>query len=369
MKIKFVDLPRQNSILKDKLMPVIEKVYSEADFTMGPKLNKFESEFAKFCNKKYAIGVNSGTDALMLSLMAYGINKGDEVIIPVNSYFSTAMVVSNLEAKPIFVDINPDFYTIDVKKIEKAITKKTKAIIPVHLYGQPAEMDKILQIAKKHKLTIIEDACQAHGAKYKDKLIPYGETGAFSFFPGKNLGAFGDGGVVVTDNRKIAKKILYLRNDGSYKKYLHPMFGIKSRLDTLQAAVLSFKLPYLNKWNNLRRNNARKYSDLLKLIPQIKIPKENYDSYHVFHLYVIESEKRDKLQQYLKDRGIETIIHYPVPIHLQKPYRLQGYKKGMFPVTEEKSRRILSLPMFPELTEREIEYVCKSISSFFTGKR
>ena len=368
MDIKFVDLARQNKILKPKLMAAIEKVVEDADFTMGPRLNKFESEFAEFCNKKYAVGVNSGTDALLLSLMAYGIGRGNEVIVPPNSYFSTAMVVSNIGAKLIFVDIDPRFYTIDVEKIEQAITPKTKAIMPVHLYGQPADMDKIMKLAKKHNLIVIEDACQAHGAMYKNKIIPYGETGAFSFFPGKNLGAFGDAGMVVTDNKKIAEKILYLRNDGSYKKYLHPMFGIKSRLDTLQAAVLSVKLPNLKKWNSLRRKHALRYSELLKNIPAVKIPSQNKNAYHVFHIYIIESEKRDELQKYLSEKGIETIIHYPIPIHLQDPYRQLGFKAGDFPVTEDKSGKVLSLPMFPELKEKEIKYVCNSIKQFFALK-
>jgi dTDP-4-amino-4,6-dideoxygalactose transaminase len=369
MQVRFVDLPRQNKILKTQLIASIKEVVEKADFTMGPRLSKFELEFAQFCNKKYAVGVNSGTDALLLSLMAYGIGKGDEVIVPPNSYFSTAMVVSNIGAKLVFVDINPKYYTIDVEKIEKAITPKTKAIIPVHLYGQPADMDKIMEIAKKYNLVVIEDACQAHGAMYKKKMIPYGETGAFSFFPGKNLGCFGDGGIVVTDNKKIAEKILYLRNDGSYKKYLHPMFGIKSRLDTLQAVVLSVKLPNLKKWNSLRRKHALKYSDLLKNISGVKIPDQNENGYHVFHLYVIECDKRDELQKYLSEKGIETIIHYPIPIHLQVPYRKLGFKLGDFPITEKKSNKVLSLPMFPELKNEEIRYVCDSIKQFLAFRK
>lgn len=365
MRIKFVDLPRQNKILKKQLMTSIEEVVDKADFSLGAELNKFETDFARFCGKKYAIGVNSGTDALMLSLMAYGIGQGGEVILPPNGYFSSAMVISNLGAKPVFVDINSKSYNIDVKKIEQAITPKTKAIIPVHLYGQPADMDKIMELAKKYNLIVIEDACQAHGSMYKNKMIPYGQTGAFSFYPGKNLGCFGDGGIVVTDNKKIAEKILYLRNDGSYKKYLHPMLGIKSRLDTLQAAILNVKLPYLKEWNDLRRKNATFYSSLLKKIPQIKTPEQNNDCYHVFHLYVIECKKRDELRKYLEKKGIETIIHYPIPIHLQKPYQNLGFKRNDFPITEEKSKKILSLPMFPELTKEEIKYICNSIKEFF----
>ena len=364
-KIKLVDLSRQNRIIKKQLMNSIEETVDIADFILGKKLKKFETDFAKFCNKKYAVGVNSGTDGLTLSLMAYGIGNGDEVIVPVNSYFSTAMVVSNLGAIPVFVDVDSEFYNIDTRKIESAITDKTKAIIPVHLYGQPAEMDKILKIANKFKLIVVEDACQAHGSIYKNKIIPYTQTGVFSFYPGKNLGAFGDGGAVVTDNKKIYEKIIYLRNDGSNQKYLHKMLGMKSRLDTLQAGILSVKLPYLKKWNDLRRKHAGIYSKLLEDIPQIRTPKQNLNAQHVFHLYVIECTNRDKLKDYLSLKGIETVIHYPIPIHLQKPYLNLGFKVGNFPIAEEKSKKILSLPMFPELTSKEIIYICKTIKEFY----
>jgi dTDP-4-amino-4,6-dideoxygalactose transaminase len=369
MKIKFVDLQRQNKTIKKQLMTSIEEVVDQADFNMGPRLQKFESDFAAFCGKKYAVGVNSGVDALTLPLMAHGIGPGDEVIVPANSYFATAMVVSNVGAKPIFVDIDPISYTIDVALVEKAITPATRAIIPVHIYGQPADMGPIMRLAKKHKLIVIEDACQAHGSMYKKRMIPYGETGAFSFFPGKNLGCFGDGGAVVTDNKKIAEKILHLRNDGSYKKYVHTMLGVKSRLDTLQATILSVKLPHLAQWNSARRKHANSYSNLLKGINGIKTPEQNKDAGHVFHAYVIETKKRDVLQKFLHEKGIETIIHYPTPIHLQKPYIKQGFKRGDFPITEEKSKRILSLPMFPELQEEEIKYVCDSIREFITKNK
>jgi dTDP-4-amino-4,6-dideoxygalactose transaminase len=368
MKVKFVDLPRQNKILKAEFMATLRSVIDEADFNMGPRLQKFEKNFADFCGKKYAVGVNSGTDALLLSLLAYGIGRGDEVIIPANGYISLAMVISNIGAIPVFVDIESESYTMDVKKIEKAITKKTRAIVPVHMYGQPADMDTILKIAKKDNIIVIEDACQAHGAKYKNKTLPYSETGAFSFFPGKNLGSFGDGGAVVTDNKAIYEKILYLRNDGSREKYVHEMLGLKSRLDTLQAAILSVKLPHLEKWNEQRKNHARLYTEYLANIEGIQIPKQQTYADHVFHAYVIEYDDRDKLQQYLNEQGIETIIHYPTPIHLQKPYLEKGYKRGDFPVSEMKSKTILSLPMFPELQIEEINYICNTIKKFVTRK-
>lgn len=365
MNIKFVDLPRQNKYLKKELMPTIEKIIDDGDFTMGSYVEKFETAFAQFCNKKYAVGLNSGTDAIRLALQAYGITEGDEVITAVNGYFSVAAMISELGAIPVFVDVDPNTYTMDTEKLQESITKRTRAIIPVHLYGQPANMEVILTIANQHKLIVIEDACQAHGAAYKGKVVPVGETGAFSFYPGKNLGCFGDGGALVTDNKDIWEKAMYLRNDGSLKKYIHPMFGIKSRLDAIQAAVLSIKLPYLNEWNEKRRQHATLYTKILKDIPQIKTPQEAQNVTHAYHLYVIECQKRDELKTYLEEKGIEVGIHYPIPIHLQEVYREKGYKEGDFPVAEEKAHFLLSLPMFPELTEKEIVYVCKSIQDFY----
>ncbi len=365
MKVNFVDLKRQNKNLFMEIGSLIDQVILEADFNMGSRLERFENNFAKYVGKKYAVGLNSGTDALFLSLMAYGIGKDDEVILPTNSYFSTAMVVSNLGAKPVFVDVDPIYLHIDPFHIEKAITKKSRAIIPVHLYGQSVDMDPIIKIAKKNKLFVIEDACQAHGAMYKGEKVPVTETGAFSFYPGKNLGAFGDGGAVATDNKKIAMKILHLRNDGAYKKYVHEMFGVKSRLDTIQAAVLDLKLKHLTKWNSLRVKHAALYSELLNEITEINTPSLRKDAYHVFHIYAIQAEKREELQFFLKKHGIDTVIHYPIPIHFQKPYKKLGFKKGDFPVSENNSMRTLSLPMFPEITDKEISYVADTIKSFY----
>lgn len=366
MHISFVDLQRQNKILKKELLSSIESVINAADFIMGKELTTFEADFARYCGKKYAVGVNSGTDALQLALVAYGIGPGDEVITVPNSYFSTAMVVSNIGAIPVFVDVDPQTSTIDVSKIETVITPKTKAIIPVHLYGQAADMKHIMAIAEKHKLVVIEDACQAHGAKYQGKKVPYSETGCFSFYPGKNLGCFGDGGAVVTDNAVIAEKLLYLRNDGAEKKYVHKAFGTKSRLDTLQAAILQIKLPHLDAWNALRRQHAARYTELLQTNSHLVLPTERDPDSHVFHLYVIECEDRDKLREYLSSHGIETGIHYPIPIHLQEAYMGKHFHTGMFPITEKKAQNILSLPMFPELTDEEITYVVEKIKSFYT---
>ncbi len=365
MKIDFVDLARQNKIYKKELMQAIEHIVDTASFIYGSELTNFENDFAAFCKKKYCVGVNSGTDALMLALLAYGIGKEDEVITVPNSYFSTAMVISNIGATAVFVDINPQTYNIDVTRIEEKITKKTKAIIPVHLYGQPADMDPIVVLSKKYNLTIIEDCCQAHGARYKGKSLPYTETGAFSFYPGKNLGSFGDGGAIVTNNVKIKEKLEYLRNDGAKKKYEHKMLGYKSRLDTLQAAILSIKLKYLNEFVEKRRNAARLYSQKLADIKQVKTPYEATYAYHVHHIYTILTNKRDELQNYLLKNGIQTVIHYPTPIHLQEPYLKMGFRKGDFPFSESHSKNVLALPIFPEIREDEISYVCDKIHQFY----
>lgn len=365
MKIAFVDLKRQNKLYKKGLMQAIEEVVDDATFVFGKPLKQFEQRFAAFCNKKYTVGVNSGTDALLLTLMAYGIGPGDEVITAPNSYIASAMEISNVGATAVFGDVDKKSYTIDPQKIKSKITKKTKAIIPVHLYGQAADMDPIVELAKKNNLIIIEDCAQAHGAEYKGKIVPYTETGAFSFYPGKNLGAFGDGGAVATDNKEIKEKLEYLRNDGSIQKYIHKTFGYKSRLDTLQANILLVKLKNLDLWNQQRRKAARKYNELLAEINQVITPQEMGYAYHVYHIYVILAERRDQLQKYLTKHGVSTVIHYPTSIHLQKAYKDLGYKKGAFPIAEELAEKAISLPMFPEITNEEIEYVSSKIHEFY----
>lgn len=366
MNIDFVDLKRQNKLYKKELMQTIENIVDEAAFIMGEPLDRFEKEFAAFCNKQYGIGLNSGTDALMFALLAYGIKPRDEVITVPNSYFSTAMVISNIGATPVFVEIDPLSYNIDVSRIEEKITKKTRAIIPVHLYGQAADMDPIVAIAKKYNLAIIEDCCQAHGAKYKGKSLPYTQTGAFSFYPGKNLGCFGDGGALVTNNKLIKEHVECLRNDGSIIKYEHKMFGYKSRLDTLQAAILSVKLKHLNKFVAARRNAAKLYNLGLKDIKQIVLPYETDYAYHAYHIFAIQCQRRTELQRFLEKNGISTVIHYPTPIHLQAPYVKIGFKPGDFPLTESFAKKVLSLPMFPEIQEEEISYICNKIRQFYS---
>lgn len=363
MKIAFVDLQRQIRNLREELDREINGVLDRADFIQGKAIEEFENNFANFCGKKYCIALNSGTDALEFALRAYGVKDGEVITAP-NSYFSSAMVISKVGAKPVFVDVDKRSFNIDVSKIEKAITKKTRAIIPIHLCGQPADLDPIYEIAERHDLKVVEDSCQANAAEYKGKKVPVGETGAFSFYPGKNLGSFGDGGALVTDNGEVADKVRVMRNDGSRKKYYHEMIGFKSRLDTIQAAVLNVKLKYLDKWNNLRREHAKLYNELLNGI--VKTPEEMDYAKHVYHLYVIRTDERDGLQKYLTDKGISTVIHYPIPIHLQEAYKGLNHKEGDFPITERLAKSILSLPMFPELEDEEIEYVSDCINLFLS---
>jgi dTDP-4-amino-4,6-dideoxygalactose transaminase len=324
---------------------------------MGEELERFEEEFALFCNTKYAIGVANGSDALILALIACEIGEGDEVITVPNTFIATTEAITHVGGKIVFADIDPKTYTIDISKIEEKINERTKAIIPVHLYGQPANMDPIMRLAKKYDLKVIEDAAQAHGAEYKgEKVGSIGDVACFSFYPGKNLGAYGDAGMITTNSEEIAKKVKLLRNHGRItKKYEHEIEGCSSRLDNLQAAILRVKLKYLNNWNDSRRDNAKKYNELLNDTAGIVTPYEADYAKHVYHLYVIRTEKgRDKLREELKLKGVATGIHYPIPLHLQPAYSYLGYKKGDFLVTEKASEEILSLPMFAELTGEQI---------------
>lgn len=365
MKVPFVTLDRQNIQLQTEIHRAINDAIKSNLFVLGPHVEKFEVAFARFSHKKHCIALNSGTDALTLSLTAYGIGPGDEVITVPNTFFSTAMAASSVGARVVFVDCDPVSHTIDVTKIEQCITKRTKAIIPVHLFGQPADMAPVLSIAKKYNLIVIEDCCQAVNARYKGKRVPVGETGAFSFYPTKNLGALGDAGAVVTDNTHIADRLRYLHNNGSHHKYIHEAFGMNSRMDSIQAAILLAKLKHIDALSKKRREIAHRYSSLLEGLRWVRTPKELDYGYHVYHLYVIEAERRDELQRFLAENGVGTLIHYPIPLHLQKPYTRLGYKKGDFPITEKKAGTILSLPMFPELSVKEVEYVCKMIGTFY----
>jgi len=366
MGVPFFDLKRQYRSVKNELNAAVQQVMDSSRFVLGEKVKSFEEEFASFCGTDFAVGVANGTDALRLALLACGIGKGDEVITVPNTFIATTEAISQTGAKIIFVDIDPQMYNIDVSQIEEKISERTQAILPVHLFGQPADMDPIVKIAKKYNLKVVEDSCQAHGAEYKGKKAgSIGDAGCFSFYPSKNLGAFGDGGMVATDGNKIVHTIRILRDHGQAKKYEHLVEGYNSRLDEIQAAILRVKLKRLDEWNKLRRKNASIYDELLEDVDEVVTPSEPEYAQHVYYLYVIRTRRRDELQEWLKSKEIGTGLHYPVSLHLQKAYENLGHKDGDFPVAEECAKQILSLPMFPELTREEIEKVVSEIKTFF----
>jgi len=371
MRVGFVDLTSQYKQIRKDALGKIDQICKKSNFILGDELVSFEHEFAVYCKTKYAIGLNSGTDALFLALLSLGVGKGDEVIVPAFSFISTALAVSYTQAKPVFVDIDQNTYNIDASQVSKAITKRTRAIIPVHLFGQSADMKPIMNIALKYGLKVIEDAAQAHGAEYsigrnKLKVGAIADAGCFSFYPTKNLSCFGDGGLVVTNNKKVYQKLHMLRDAGRSSHDLHAIKGYNSRLDTLQAAVLRLKLKHLEKWNNARRKNAALYTNLLKNNADIVCPHTAPYAKHVYHVYALNTRHRDKLRSYLKKNKIASMIHYPRPIHLQKAYKDLGYRRGDLPVTEETCRRIISLPMHPFLKRQEIHYVAGKILKFFS---
>ncbi|KPJ55939.1 transcriptional regulator [Parcubacteria bacterium DG_74_2] len=373
--MKFLDLNAQYKTIKIEIDIAIKRVLDKGIFIGGKEVEYFEKEIADFCNVKYAIGVNSGTDALFLSLKAIGIKSGDEIITTPFTFIATAEVIANLGAKPIFADINSKTFNIDPKNIEKKITKKTKAIVPVHIFGQIADMAKIMKIAKKYKLFVIEDAAQAIGAKYKNKKAgAIGNLGCFSFFPSKNLGAYGDGGMIVTNNKKLSNKIRLLKNHGSSPtdKYKNLILGTNSRLDTIQAAILRVKLKHLSKWSKKRRKKANYYTRQLKNIENIITPSIIKDNSHIFHQYTIRIKegKRDKLRSYLEKQGIPIMIYYSLPLHLQPAFKYLGYKKSDFPEAEKASKEVLSLPLYPELKRKDHDFIIKNIKDFFkNGKK
>jgi dTDP-4-amino-4,6-dideoxygalactose transaminase len=361
--IPLVDLKTQYEQHKDEFLKVITDVLSRTAFILGTEVETFEKNFAAFTGASYAVGVASGTDALHLALRAAGIGRDDEVITAANTFIATTVAIELAGARPVLVDCDPHTYLIDVPAINKAITKKTKAIIPVHLFGQVAPMDEINEIAARHNLCVIEDACQAHGARYKNRGAGMlGKIAAFSFYPGKNLGAFGDGGAITTNSREIYEKTLALRNYGSPKKYYHPSFGINSRLDTVQAAVLNVKLKYLARWNEARGRAAKRYRKHLDGNPRIILPALAPDSTHVYHLFVVQVDgDRDAIIQKMAEQGIGCGIHYPIPIHLQEAYAWLGHRKGDFPHSEAAAERMISLPLYPEITGEQIDFICESL--------
>jgi dTDP-4-amino-4,6-dideoxygalactose transaminase len=366
MKIPFVDLRMQYHSIRDEILEAVSSVMEESAFIGGNYVRKFELEFAEFCGVKQCIGVGNGTDAIFIALKSLGIGPGDEVITAANSFIATSEIVTLLGAKVVFCDVGEANRNIDTDLISHRMTEKTRAIIPVHLYGQPADMDEILKIAEENDLYIIEDCAQAHGAKYKGKRVgTFGQIGCFSFYPGKNLGAYGDGGALVTDDGDMAKKMRMYANHGRSKKYDHEFEGINSRLDGMQAAVLSVKLKYIKEWNLKRNKNARIYNDRLKDIGDIKTPAITGDRDHVFHLYVIRTKERDKLKKFLADNGISCGIHYPTALPNLEAYNYLNHKPEDFPVSSMLQDEILSLPMFPELTTEQIDYVVSKIREFF----
>lgn len=364
-EVKFLDLKAQYPLIREEINKKFEEIINNSAFVAGKNVKEFEQKFSEYLGVKNCITVNNGTAALYLPLLAMGISPGDEVIIPINTFFATAEAVSLLGAKPVFVDMDEVTYLIDTTKIEAKITPRTKGIIPVHLYGQCADMDAINAIANKHNLFVLEDCCQAHGASYKGKRAgTFGKLAAFSFYPGKNLGAWGEGGSVVTNDDSLADKIRLLRDHGSRIKYRHDIVGGNFRIDEFQGAVLAVKLPHLENWNSQRRENAKKYLAQLANVKNIMVPRVLEKNVPVWHLFVIRSSMRDGLMNFLKEKGVQTGMHYPTPLHLTIAYADLGYKLGDFPVAEKVQSEILSLPMYAELSGDDINYVAECIKEF-----
>lgn len=367
MKVPLLDLKRQYRTIKPEIDEAIQRVLDHAMFIMGPEVKELEEKVAQYCGTKYGIGVASGTDALLLSLRALGVGYGDEVVTTTFSFFATAGVISRLGAKPVFVDVDSMTFNIDPQSMAKAITSKTKAIMPVHLYGQIADMDEILAIAGKKGIPVVEDAAQAIGAEYKGKKAgQFGIAAGFSFFPSKNLGAYGDGGFITTNDDNLAAVLKKLRVHGAQPKYFHSIVGYNSRLDTIQAAILIVKLKYLPQWHEARRQKADKYNELLQGIKQVATPFVHPHNYHIYHQYTILAENRDGLKEHLKSREIGFDTYYPLPLHQQECYKELNYGPGSLPVSERLAKLAISLPVFPELTTQEQEYVAGAIKEFYT---
>ena len=366
MKVPYLDVRRAHEEIRVELDAAYQRVIDSGWFILGEEVEKFEDEFARYCDAKYCVGVSNGLDALHLLLRVLGIGPGDEVIVPANTYIATWLAVTYAGAAIKPVEPIPDTYNLDPTRIESAISSATKAIMPVHLYGQPADLDPILQIAKEYGLFVIDDAAQAHGATYKDRKIGgLCDAAGFSFYPSKNLGALGDAGAVVTNDEEIADKVRVIRNYGSRQKYQNEFRGFNSRLDPLQAAFLRVKLKHLDEWNALRKGVAGMYIDRIRTVPDLTIPDIPDWAEPVWHLFVIRHKRRDALQQYLSNKGVDTLIHYPIPPHLSSAYAdHEGWESGSFPITEELSNTILSLPISPHHSKAEIEYIIEAIQGF-----
>lgn len=362
-KVEFLNLKKHNEQVFSEVLERIKETCENSNFILGPAVQEFEESFAEYVGTKYAVAVNSGTAALHLALLSLGIKEGDEVITTPYTFFATVEAILCCGAKPIFVDIDSETFNIDVEKIEEKINSKTRAILPIHLYGQSSEMGKILELARKYNLKVVEDACQAHGAEYNNKKVgSIGDIGCFSFYPTKNLSGWGDGGIVTTSSEELTEKIKKFRNHGSKIRYEHEILGFNERMDGIQGAVLGVKLKYLDGWNAKRRRRAAFYNELLKDAPII-LPAEKHK--HVYHLYTIKTSRRDELKKFLDEKGIETAIHYQLPLHLQNACKNFGYGLGDFPNAERSSNEVLSLPLNPELTREEIKFVAENIKNFF----
>jgi len=369
IRVPFLDLNAHHAALRGEFDRAVREVIDSSAFAGGPFVEKFEADFASYCGCQHAIGVGSGTEALWLSLLACGVGPGDEVITVPNTFMATAEAITYCGARPVFVDVDDRTYTMDPAGLEEAVGSRTKAIIPVHLFGQSADMDPILQFAREHDLLVIEDAAQAHGAKYKGRKVgTLGHAGCFSFYPGKNLGAFGEAGAVVTDNLELQEKIRVLRDHGQVRKYHHAMVGWNCRMDGIQAAVLSVKLQHLESGNSLRRAHALQYDEVFDGMDEVVTPFAAPYAQHVYHIYAIRVQERDEVMWLLQEKGIQCGVHYPIPVHLQKAYRSLGYTAGALPMSERTALEFISLPMFPELTEAQVQTVALGVKeAIFTG--
>ena len=368
MNVPFLDLKAQLSFIRAEIEERFSGIIDNTAFVCGKNVEEFENTFSEMHGVRYCVGLSAGTDGNHLAMLCCGIGEGDEAILPVNTFIATAEGVSHAGAKPVFVDVDERTFNIDVNRIEEKITSRAKAINPVHLFGQPADLEPIKDICERYGFFLIEDAAQAHVAEYQGMRIGgVGDIASWSFYPGKNLGAWGEAGAVTTNDEDMFKKARMMRDHGSEKKYSHDLIGFNYRMSEFQSAVLNVKMKFIEKWTEMRRMNAQKYHERLNEIEQVISPRELEGVRHVYHLYVIRAENRDKLQSFLKDKGIGTGLHYPIPLHLTGAYSYLGHKKGDFPVAERLADEILSLPMYPELTDEQIDYVCEKIKDFYKG--
>jgi len=363
--VPYLDLPAQMRPIRKEIDAAIARTLDNCSFCLGPDVVQFEKDFARYCGAEHCVAFNSGTSALHVAMLLLDIGAGDEVITTPSTFVATSWAISYVNAKPVYVDVEDATFALDPKAVERAITRRTKAILPVHLYGHPVDLDALLKLCRIHDLPLIEDACQAHGAKYKGKVVgTFGEISCFSFYPGKNLGAYGEGGALVTNNAAFAARARALREHGSTQRYYHDEVGFNYRMEGIQGAVLGVKLKHLEEWTRRRRRVAHRYHDLLSDTP-LQLPREASDAESAYHLYVVRHAERDALKKHLEDNKVGCALHYPLPLHLQKCYANLGHKPGSFPIAEKAARECLSLPIYPEITDAQIERVAEVIKDFF----